>query len=69
MPSLTSLALNSRVLQELHSVPWLPREPDQCYELLDLQRALTKENHKALRLLRHCLHICTSILQMVRGSK
>uniref|UniRef100_A0A671E126 Dynein heavy chain domain-containing protein 1 n=1 Tax=Rhinolophus ferrumequinum TaxID=59479 RepID=A0A671E126_RHIFE len=55
----------SRLLQELHSVSWFPREPDQCYELLDLQRALAKENHKALRLLCRCLHLCTSILHMV----
>lgn len=68
MPALTSLALDPRVLQELRSVPWLPQEPDECYELLDLQRALAKENHKALRLLRRCLHLCTSILQLVRGS-
>uniref|UniRef100_G3TF16 Dynein heavy chain domain 1 n=1 Tax=Loxodonta africana TaxID=9785 RepID=G3TF16_LOXAF len=54
----------SRLLQELRSVSWLPREPDQSYELLELQRALAKENHKALRLLRRCLHLCTVILQM-----
>lgn len=68
MLALTSLAVDSRLLQELHSVSWFPREPDQCYELLDLQRALAKENHKALRLLCRCLHLCTSILHMVRGS-
>ncbi|XP_072825494.1 dynein heavy chain domain-containing protein 1 isoform X3 [Vicugna pacos] len=55
----------SRLLQELHSVPWLPHEPDRCYELLDLQRALVKENHKALRLLRRCLYLCTSILHLI----
>ncbi|VCX31204.1 unnamed protein product [Gulo gulo] len=55
----------SRLLQELRSVPWLPQERDRCYELLDLQQALAKENHKALRLLRRCLHLCTSILQLV----
>ena len=67
MPALTSLALDLRLLQELRSVTWLPREPDRCYELLDLQRALAKENHKALRLLRRCLHLCTSVLHLVRG--
>ncbi|XP_035578888.1 dynein heavy chain domain-containing protein 1 [Zalophus californianus] len=55
----------SRLLQELRSVSWLPQEPDRCYELLDLQRALAKENHKALQLLSRCLHLCTSILQLV----
>ncbi|KAF6103044.1 dynein heavy chain domain 1 [Phyllostomus discolor] len=55
----------SRLLQELHSVTWLPQEPDRSYELLDLKRALAKENHKALQLLSHCLYLCTSILQMV----
>lgn len=68
MPALTSLALDSRLLQELHSVSWLPHEADQCYELLDLRRALAKENHKALRLLYRCLRLCTSILHLVRGS-
>nr|KAF6324397.1 dynein heavy chain domain 1 [Myotis myotis] len=56
----------SRLLQELHSVSWLPQEPDRCYELLDLQRALTQENHKALELLSHCLQLCKSILDMVQ---
>ncbi|XP_054555405.1 dynein heavy chain domain-containing protein 1 isoform X5 [Talpa occidentalis] len=55
----------SRLLQELQSVSWLPKEPDQTYELLDLQRALAKENHKALRLLHRCLCLCTSIVQLV----
>ncbi|KAF3830030.1 hypothetical protein GH733_001455, partial [Mirounga leonina] len=55
----------TRLLQELRSVSWLPQESDRCYELLDLQRALAKENHKALRLLSRCLHLCTSILQLV----
>uniref|UniRef100_A0A8C7A6A2 Dynein heavy chain domain 1 n=1 Tax=Neovison vison TaxID=452646 RepID=A0A8C7A6A2_NEOVI len=55
----------SRLLQELRSVPWLPQDQDRCYELLDLQQALAKENHKALRLLCRCLHLCTSILQLV----
>lgn len=68
MPALTSVALDSRLLQELHSVSWLPQEPDRCYELLDLRQALAMENHKALHLLSRCLHLCSSILQMVRGS-
>ncbi|XP_061236540.1 dynein heavy chain domain-containing protein 1 isoform X3 [Bos javanicus] len=55
----------SRLLQELHSVSWLPHEADQCYELLDLRRALAKENHKALRLLYRCLRLCTSILHLI----
>ncbi|XP_033062486.1 dynein heavy chain domain-containing protein 1 isoform X2 [Trachypithecus francoisi] len=55
----------SRLLQELHSVSWLPQELDRCYELLDLQKALAKEKHKALRLLHHCLNLCTSILRLV----
>ncbi|XP_029421417.1 dynein heavy chain domain-containing protein 1 isoform X3 [Nannospalax galili] len=55
----------SRLLQELHSVSWLPKEPDQTYELLDLQKALAKENHKALQLLCRFLNLCTSILQLV----
>ncbi|KAM9658950.1 dynein heavy chain domain-containing protein 1 [Trichechus inunguis] len=55
----------SRLLQELRSVSWLPQELDQSYELLELQQALAKENHKALRLLRRCLHLCTAILQLV----
>ncbi|XP_053518807.1 dynein heavy chain domain-containing protein 1 [Artibeus jamaicensis] len=55
----------SRLLQELHSVTWLPQEPDRSYKLLDLKQALAKENHKALQLLSHCLYLCTSILQMV----
>ena len=68
MLALTSLALDPRLLQELRSVPWLPQEPNRSYKLLDLQRALARENHKALRLLHRCLHLCTSILQLVRGS-
>nr|KAF6394612.1 dynein heavy chain domain 1 [Molossus molossus] len=55
----------SRLLQELHSVSWLPQEPDRCYQLLDLQQALATENHKALHLLSRCLHLCSSILHMV----
>ncbi|KAG8522790.1 Dynein heavy chain domain-containing protein 1, partial [Galemys pyrenaicus] len=55
----------SRLLQELQSVSWLPKEPDQTYELLDLQQVLAKENHKALRLLHRCLCLCTSIVQLV----
>ncbi|XP_076969925.1 dynein heavy chain domain-containing protein 1 isoform X3 [Tamandua tetradactyla] len=55
----------SRLLQELHSVSWLPQERDRCYELLELQRALAKENHKALRLLLRCLCLCSAILQVV----
>ncbi|XP_054436597.1 dynein heavy chain domain-containing protein 1 [Pteronotus mesoamericanus] len=55
----------SRLLQELHSVTWLPQEPDRSYKLLDLQRALAKENHQALRLFSRCLRLCTSILKMV----
>ncbi|XP_037695568.1 dynein heavy chain domain-containing protein 1 [Choloepus didactylus] len=61
----TGLLHISRLLQELHSVSWLPQEQDQCYDLLELQRALAKENHKALRLLLRCLRLCTAILQMV----
>lgn len=53
----------SRLLQELRSVSWLPQEPDQSYQLVDLQQALARENYKALRLLCRCLHLCTSILQ------
>uniref|UniRef100_G1TCQ8 Dynein heavy chain domain-containing protein 1 n=1 Tax=Oryctolagus cuniculus TaxID=9986 RepID=G1TCQ8_RABIT len=55
----------NRLLQELHSVSWLPQEPDVCYELPDLQKALAKQNHKALRLLSHCLKLCSSILHLV----
>uniref|UniRef100_A0A2K6G9F5 Dynein heavy chain domain 1 n=1 Tax=Propithecus coquereli TaxID=379532 RepID=A0A2K6G9F5_PROCO len=55
----------SRILQELRSVSWLPQELDRCYELLDLQKALAKEKHKALRLFHRCLNLCTSILQLV----
>ncbi|ELV13856.1 Dynein heavy chain domain-containing protein 1 [Tupaia chinensis] len=55
----------NRLLQELRSVPWLPQEPDRCYELLDLRRALATENYKALQRLRHCLKLCTSILQLI----
>lgn len=47
---------------------WFPREADQCFELLDLQRALARENHRALRLLHRCLHLCTAVLRLVRGS-
>nr|XP_040140779.1 dynein heavy chain domain-containing protein 1 isoform X1 [Ictidomys tridecemlineatus]XP_040140780.1 dynein heavy chain domain-containing protein 1 isoform X1 [Ictidomys tridecemlineatus] len=55
----------NRLLQEFHSVSWLPQEPDRCYELQDLQKALAKENYKALRLLNHFLKLCTSILKLV----
>ncbi|XP_013367442.1 PREDICTED: dynein heavy chain domain-containing protein 1 isoform X11 [Chinchilla lanigera] len=55
----------NRLLQELHSVSWLPQEPDRCYELLDLKKALFKERRKALQLLRRCLNLCTSILQLI----
>ncbi|XP_070482220.1 dynein heavy chain domain-containing protein 1 isoform X1 [Equus przewalskii] len=61
----TGLLHISRLLQELHSVSWLPQEPDRSYELLDLQRALAKEKHKALRELQRCLHLCASILRLV----
>lgn len=66
--ALTSVAFDSRLLQELHTVSWLPQEPDQSYELVDLQRALAQENRRALQLLSHCLLLCKSILDMVRGS-
>uniref|UniRef100_A0A8D1AHV2 Dynein heavy chain domain 1 n=1 Tax=Sus scrofa TaxID=9823 RepID=A0A8D1AHV2_PIG len=55
----------SRLLQELRSVSWFPREADQCFELLDLQRALARENHRALRLLHRCLHLCTAVLRLI----
>ncbi|XP_048217210.1 dynein heavy chain domain-containing protein 1 [Perognathus longimembris pacificus] len=55
----------SRLLQELHAVSWLPKDPDQCYELLDLRRALAREKYRALRLLRYFLNLCTSILQLI----
>ncbi|XP_076795999.1 dynein heavy chain domain-containing protein 1 isoform X2 [Arvicanthis niloticus] len=55
----------SRLLQELRSVSWLPKEPNRCYELVDLQKAIAKENHKALRVLCHFLNLCTSILQLI----
>ncbi|KAM5248505.1 LOW QUALITY PROTEIN: dynein heavy chain domain-containing protein 1 [Ctenodactylus gundi] len=55
----------NRLLQELHSVSWLPQEPDQCYELPDLQKAVAKENHKALHLLLRCLNLRTSIVRLV----
>ncbi|XP_013367438.1 PREDICTED: dynein heavy chain domain-containing protein 1 isoform X4 [Chinchilla lanigera] len=59
----------NRLLQELHSVSWLPQEPDRCYELLDLKKALFKERRKALQLLRRCLNLCTSILQLAPRQK
>ncbi|XP_040820245.1 dynein heavy chain domain-containing protein 1 [Ochotona curzoniae] len=55
----------NRLLQELRSVSWLPQEPDTSYELIDLQKALAKQNHKAVRLLCHCLKLCTSVLHLV----
>nr|XP_045002071.1 dynein heavy chain domain-containing protein 1 [Jaculus jaculus] len=55
----------SRLLQEFCSVSWLPKDPEQCYELVDLKKALAKETHKALRLLCHFLHLCTSVLHLV----
>ncbi|KAL6073385.1 hypothetical protein STEG23_013716, partial [Scotinomys teguina] len=55
----------SRLLQEFHSVSWLPKEPDKCYELQDLQKTIAKENHKALRMFCRFLSLCTSILQLV----
>ncbi|XP_078196504.1 dynein heavy chain domain-containing protein 1 isoform X14 [Callithrix jacchus] len=55
----------SRLLQELRSASWLPQELDQCYELLDLQKVLAKEKHKAVRLLHRCLNLCTSIRRQV----
>uniref|UniRef100_H0VLU3 Dynein heavy chain domain 1 n=1 Tax=Cavia porcellus TaxID=10141 RepID=H0VLU3_CAVPO len=55
----------NRLLQELHSVSWLPQEPDQCYELLDLKKALFKENRKALQLLHRCVNLCASIIHLV----
>ncbi|XP_073940911.1 dynein heavy chain domain-containing protein 1 isoform X2 [Castor canadensis] len=61
----TGLLHISRLLQELHCVSWIPKDPDKCYELLDLKKALAKEKHKALRLLCHCLNLCTSILQLI----
>lgn len=67
IPALTNFALDPRLLQELRSVSWLPQEPDTSYELIDLQKALAKQNHKAVRLLCHCLKLCTSVLHLVRG--
>ncbi|XP_075827899.1 dynein heavy chain domain-containing protein 1 isoform X4 [Microtus pennsylvanicus] len=55
----------SRLLQELRSVSWLPKEPDKSYELMDLQKTIAKENHRALRVFCHFLNLCTSILQLV----
>ncbi|CAH6792870.1 dynein heavy chain domain-containing protein 1 [Phodopus roborovskii] len=55
----------SRLLQEFRSVSWLPKELDKCYELLDLQKTIAKENHKALRVFCRFLNLCTSILQLV----
>ncbi|KAM6158477.1 LOW QUALITY PROTEIN: dynein heavy chain domain-containing protein 1 [Rhynchocyon petersi] len=55
----------SRLLQELHSVSWLPQETDQSYELLELQEALVRDNRKALHLLRRCLHLCAAILHLI----
>lgn len=55
----------NRLLQEFRSVSWLPKEPDRSYELVDLQKAIAKENHKALRVLCHFLNLCTSILQLI----
>ncbi|KAM7329095.1 hypothetical protein ACRRTK_010708 [Alexandromys fortis] len=53
------------LLQELRSVSWLPKEPDKSYELLDLQKTIAKENHRALRVFGRFLNLCTSILQLV----
>lgn len=58
----------SRLLQEFRSVSWLPKEPDKSYVLMDLKKAIAKENHKALRVLCHFLNLCASILQLVRCS-
>uniref|UniRef100_A0A8C8VX39 Dynein heavy chain domain-containing protein 1 n=1 Tax=Peromyscus maniculatus bairdii TaxID=230844 RepID=A0A8C8VX39_PERMB len=55
----------SRLLREFQSVSWLPKEPDKCYELQDLQKTIAKENHKALRTFCRFLNLCTSILQLV----
>nr|XP_012641979.1 dynein heavy chain domain-containing protein 1 isoform X4 [Microcebus murinus] len=55
----------SRILQELRSVSWLPQELDQCYEVLELKKALAKEKYKAQRLLHRCLNLCTFILQLI----
>ncbi|CAO2582639.1 Dynein heavy chain domain-containing protein 1 [Lemmus lemmus] len=55
----------SRLLQEFRSVSWLPKEPNKSYELLDLQKTIAKENHRALRVFCRFLNLCTSILQLV----
>ncbi|KAK7800320.1 hypothetical protein U0070_013415 [Myodes glareolus] len=55
----------SRLLQEFRSVSWLPKEPNKSYELQDLQKAIAKENHRALRVFCRFLNLCTSILQLV----
>ncbi|XP_069891303.1 dynein heavy chain domain-containing protein 1 isoform X1 [Dipodomys merriami] len=55
----------SRLLQELHTVSWLPNDPNYCYELLDLQRALAGKKYRALQVLRYFLNLCTSILQLI----
>ncbi|KAM4846327.1 dynein heavy chain domain-containing protein 1 [Thomomys bottae] len=55
----------SRLLQELHTVSWLPKDQNRCYELLDLRRALAREKYRALRLLRYFLNLCKSILQLI----
>lgn len=69
VPAPNSSFLDFRLLQELHSVSWLPQEPDQCYELLDLKKALFKENRKALQLLHRCVNLCASIIHLVRDSR
>ncbi|XP_054997738.1 dynein heavy chain domain-containing protein 1 [Sorex araneus] len=55
----------NRLLQEMYSVSWLPKDPQWSYELLDLKQALFKETHKALHFLHRCLYLCTSILQLI----
>ncbi|XP_040612918.1 dynein heavy chain domain-containing protein 1 [Mesocricetus auratus] len=55
----------SRLLQEFRSVSWLPKEPDKCYELLDLQKTIAKETDKALQVFCHFLNLCASILHLV----
>ncbi|XP_055972341.1 dynein heavy chain domain-containing protein 1 [Sorex fumeus] len=55
----------NRLLQEMYSVSWLPKDPQGSYELLDLKQALVNETHKALHFLHRCLYLCTSILQLI----
>ncbi|XP_078514868.1 dynein heavy chain domain-containing protein 1 isoform X2 [Lissotriton helveticus] len=61
-----SLQHISRLLQELHTIHWLPLGQSHCFSFADLQEAFIHENQEAKGQLSKFLALCTTILELVR---